>query len=59
MEKLAARGLIQFKKPSPVAPKLSNTALKEHNKREAKFLIKDINKQVRSNLSETASIAPS
>ena len=37
LEKYAARGFIEFKKPSSVPPKLSNTALKEHNKREAKF----------------------
>ena len=50
---------MEFKKPSPVAPKLSNTVLKEHNKREAKFVSKEVNKQVKSNLSETASVTPS
>ena len=50
---------MEFKKPSPVAPKLSNTVLKEHNKREAKFVSKEVNKKVKSNLSETASVTPS
>ena len=58
MEKYAARGLIEFKKPSSVF-KLKNSSLKEHNKRKAKLLSKEQVRQVKSNLSDTVSVAPS